>query len=152
VGGGEAEGELEFTMPQRQTARPDWCGKRFTGSGSPCPYARGAPVVTVTRSWREKKTPPVGEEPIEWKLLTNRTAETLEDIVQLIDWYRRRWLIEILFRIWKSGCKIESLQLGSMERLERALVIYLIIAWRILSLVTWGRDWGANESVGRVPL
>ena len=27
-----------------------------------------------------------------------------------------------------------------MERLERALVIYLIIAWRILHLVTWGRD------------
>ena len=27
-----------------------------------------------------------------------------------------------------------------MERLERALVIYLIIAWRILYLVTWGRE------------
>ncbi|NMQ07286.1 hypothetical protein E4Q08_19610 [Candidatus Accumulibacter phosphatis] len=104
------------------------------------PVRKGAPVVTVTAILAREENPPVGEEPIEWKLLTNRTAETLEDIVQLIDWYRRRWLIEILFRIWKSGCKIESLQLGSMERLERALVIYLIIAWRILSLVTWGRD------------
>ena len=32
------------------------------------------------------------------------------------------------------------MQLGTLERLERALVIYLIIAWRILHLVTWGRD------------
>jgi hypothetical protein len=35
---------------------------------------------------------------------------------------------------------VEALQLGTLERLERALVIYLIIAWRILHLVTWGRD------------
>jgi len=32
------------------------------------------------------------------------------------------------------------LQLGTLERLERALVIYLSIAWRILPLVTWGRE------------
>ena len=75
-----------------------------------------------------------------WRLLTNRTAETLEAVVELIDWYRRRWLVEIFFRIWKSGCRVEALQLGTLERLERALVIYLIIAWRILHLVTWGRD------------
>ena len=61
-------------------------------------------------------------------------------MAQLIDWYRKRWLIEIFFRIWKSGCRVEALQLGTFERLERALVIYLIIAWRILHLVTWGRD------------
>ena len=32
------------------------------------------------------------------------------------------------------------MQLGALERLGRALVIYLIIAWRILHLVTWGRE------------
>ena len=42
--------------------------------------------------------------------------------------------------ILKSGCQVEALQLGTLERLERALVIYLIIAWRLLHLVTWGRD------------
>jgi len=67
-------------------------------------------------------------------------AETLEAVVELIDWYRRRWLVEIFFRILKSGCRVEALQLGTLERLERALVIYLIIAWRILHLVTWGRE------------
>ena len=61
-------------------------------------------------------------------------------MVELIDGYRRRWLVEIFFRIWKSGCRVEALQLATLERLERALVIDLIIAWRILHLVTWGRD------------
>jgi len=40
----------------------------------------------------------------------------------------------------KSGCKVENLQLGTIKRIERALVIYMVIAWRILHLVTWGRE------------
>ncbi|MDS4031702.1 MAG: hypothetical protein RKO66_16755 [Candidatus Contendobacter sp.] len=36
---------------------------------------------------------------------------------------------EIFFRIWKAGCRIEALQLGTLEWLERALLLYLIIAW-----------------------
>jgi len=96
--------------------------------------------VTVTAILAREEQPPAGEKPIEWRLLINRSAETLETVVELIDWYRRRWLIEIFFRILKSGCRVEALQLGCLERLERALVIYLIIAWRILHLVTWGRE------------
>jgi hypothetical protein len=96
--------------------------------------------VTVTAILAREEQPPAGETAIEWRWLANRAAETLEEVVELIDWYRRRWLVEILFRILKSGCRVEALQLGTLERLERALVIYLIIAWRILHLVTWGRD------------
>ena len=53
--------------------------------------------------------------------------------------YRRRWLVEIFFRVVKRGCRVESLQLATVERMERALVIYLVIAWRILYLMTLGR-------------
>ncbi|MFZ1829397.1 MAG: IS4 family transposase, partial [Candidatus Competibacteraceae bacterium] len=104
------------------------------------PAHHGQPAVTVTAILAREERPPAGEKAIEWRLLTHRTADTLEDVVQLIGWYRKRWLIEIFFRIWKSGCRVEALQLGTLERLERALVLYLIIAWRILHLVTWGRD------------
>lgn len=104
------------------------------------PAHRGQPAVTATAILAREERPPAGEKAIAWRLLTNRAADALEDVVQLIDWYRKRWLIEIFFRIWKSGCRVEALQLGTLERLERALVIYLMIAWRILHLVTWGRD------------
>jgi hypothetical protein len=57
-----------------------------------------------------------------------------------IEWYRRRWLIEMFFRTLKTGCKVEELQLSTKERLEKAIVIYMIIAWRVLMLMTLGRD------------
>jgi hypothetical protein len=84
-----------------------------------------------------EEQPPAGQPALVWRLLTNRPAETLAEVAQLIDWYRTHWLIEVFFRIWKAGCRVEALQLGTLERLERALVVYLIIAWRILHLVTW---------------
>ena len=52
--------------------------------------------------------PPAGSTPVEWRLLTNRTAETLAEVAELIDWYRARWEIEILFHILKNGYRIES--------------------------------------------
>ena len=46
----------------------------------------------------------------------------------------------MFFRTLKTGCKVEELQLTTKERLEKALVIYMIIAWRVLMLMTLGRD------------
>jgi hypothetical protein len=98
----------------------------------------GAREVTVILAREE--SPPPGEKPIEWLLLTNERVVTLEEACLRVDWYRRRWLVEVFFRILKSGCEVEALQLETAERLERALVIYLVIGWRILHLVTLGRD------------
>ncbi len=133
-------GEVEFIL----SAAPDRSARTVRQTlyrdTVTLPAHAGAPAVTVTAILAREEQPPAGEKPIVWRLLTNRSAETLETVVELIDWYRRRWLIEIFFRILKSGCRVEALQLGCLERLERALVIYLIIAWRILHLVTWGRE------------
>lgn len=135
-----ALGEVEFTLPAApgRPARP--VRQTLYRTVVTLPAHRGQPAVTVTAILAREERPPAGEKAIEWRLLTNRTADTLEAVVELMDWYRKRWIIEIFFRIWKSGCRVEALQLGTLERLERALVIYLIIAWRILHLVTWGRD------------
>jgi len=45
-----------------------------------------------------------------------------------------------VFRILKSGCRIETRQLERRERLEPALAFYMIIAWRVLFLSRLGRD------------
>jgi hypothetical protein len=136
----EPLGEVEFMLPAApdrpaRVVRQTLYRERVT-----LPAHRGAPALAVTAILAREEHPPTGVTAIEWRLLTNRVAETLEQVVEFIDWYRRRWLVEIFFRIWKSGCRVEALQLGTLERLERALVIYLIIAWRILHLVTWGRE------------
>lgn len=82
---------------------------------------------------------PKGVKPVEWRLLTNRRADTLEAVVELIDWYRARWEIERLFLVLKEGCRVEALQLGTVERLERAFALYLVVGWRIARLMRLGR-------------
>ena len=133
-------GEVEFTLPAAPDRPARLVRQTLYRTVVTLPAHHGHPAVTVTAILAREEQPPAGEQAIEWRLLTNRTADTLDAVVELIDWYRKRWLIEIFFRIWKSGCRVEALQLGTLERLERALVIYLIIAWRILHRVTWGRD------------
>jgi hypothetical protein len=56
----------------------------------------------------------------------------------LIDWYRARWEIEMFFYVLKNGCKVKALQLASVEKLERALAVYLVVAWRIARLMRPG--------------
>ena len=43
------------------------------------------------------------------------------------------------FRILKTGCRVEALPLSTLDRLEPALALYLIIAWRIQYLTLLGR-------------
>ena len=58
----------------------------------------------------------------------------------MIDWYRARWEIEMFFHVLKNGCRIEALQLGCVDKLERALVLYMVVAWRIARLMRLGRS------------
>ena len=136
----EPLGEVEFTLPAAPGRPARLVRQTLYRQAVTLPAHHGQPAATVTALLACERQSPAGQPALVWRLLTNRPAETLEDVVQLIDWYRKRWLIEVFFRIWKAGCRVEALQLGTLERLERALVVYLIIAWRILHLVTWGRD------------
>jgi hypothetical protein len=98
------------------------------------------PPVDVTVILAEELRPPQGEKPITWVLLTNLPITTSEQVLEKLQWYLCRWQIEIFFRILKSGCKVEKLQLESTERLEPALMMYMIIAWRVLYLTYLGRQ------------
>ncbi|MEN3263090.1 IS4 family transposase [Sodalis endosymbiont of Spalangia cameroni] len=71
--------------------------------------------------------------------MSNRVPEGREDIVELIDWYRARWEIEMFFNVLKNGCCVEALQLSTVDRIERALALFMIVAWRIAYLMRMGR-------------
>ncbi|WP_328984040.1 IS4 family transposase [Thiorhodovibrio winogradskyi] len=101
---------------------------------------RTLPDVRVTALLATEVNPPAGEEPLNWLLLTNMPVETAEEAVEKLSWYLCRWQVEIFFRILKSGCRIEELQLETRERLEPALAIDMIIAWRVLYLTMLGRE------------
>jgi hypothetical protein len=96
--------------------------------------------VTVTALLATEANPPADEEPLDWLLLTNLPVETPEQALEKLAWYLCRWQIEVFFKILKSGCRIEDLQLEKRARLEPAIAFYLIIAWRVLFLTRLGRD------------
>ncbi len=80
--------------------------------------------IEVTVVLAQEINPPKSEAPIQWLLLTNREVTALDEAEKMLDWYLCRWQIEIFFRILKSGCKIEELQLEKIERLEPAVMLY----------------------------
>ena len=45
----------------------------------------------------------------------------------------------LLFHTLKNGCRFEALQLDSYAKLERAIALYLVVAWRIGHLMRLGR-------------
>ena len=83
---------------------------------------------------------PAGIEPLEWMLLTTCRVETFNDAIEKIDWYTKRWCIEIYHRTLKSGCKIEERQLGAAIRIEACLAIDMVVAWRVYHLTKLGRE------------
>lgn len=79
-------------------------------------------------------SPPAGEQPIEWMLLTSEAVTSLEDASAVVDHYRARWVIEEYFKALKSGCAFEKRQLTSYEGLTRALALFVPVAWHLLTL------------------
>lgn len=76
---------------------------------------------------------------VEWLLLTTLPINTLEEVLRVIDHYVARWAIEIFFRTYKTGCRVEEIQLKTNHRLKNCLGLYKIIAWRILYLTYLNR-------------
>ncbi len=99
---------------------------------------RMKPILVNGLIAREMNPPP-GEKPIEWCLLTNLEVDTFEKQLAILQYYVCRWQIEVFFRILKSGCKVEKLQLNCEKRYAPCLAFYLIIAWRILYLTLLSR-------------
>lgn len=86
----------------------------------------------VVRVW--EPTPPVGEAPIEWVLLTTEPIDTVEQVARVVDLYRTRWTVEEYFKALKTGCSMEKRQLIDYESLCNALALFIPIACRALSL------------------
>jgi len=83
--------------------------------------------------------PPKGVEAICWRVWTTVEISSGEQAEEIIGWYARRWTIEELHRILKTGCKVEERQLDSFEKLSLVLVLDLIVASNILGLTKAAR-------------
>lgn len=79
-------------------------------------------------------------EPVQWLLATSLPIDTKEDVLRVTEYYAGRWPIEIFFRILKTGCRVERIELQTAERFARCLMFYKIVAWRLQFLTILGRE------------
>lgn len=98
------------------------------------------PPLTLRAIEARETRPPKGATPICWRLLTTLPVTTIEAALEKVAWYAQRWQIEVLHKVLKSGCQIEQRQLHTAARLERALSVDLVVAWRLLALCKAARE------------
>lgn len=83
--------------------------------------------------------PPLGEEPVHWRLYTTLPVSTSAEVALVVDIYRKRWLIEEYFKALKTGCAVEARQAESLGALLRTVALLVPIAVRLLNLRTVAR-------------
>lgn len=93
---------------------------------------RALPPVSVNAVLVTETDPPEGEPPVEWLLLTSLPVASAAEAAEVVRLYGVRWGIEVFFRVLKSGCRIEERRFEDIRRLDVALAVYLIVAWRTL--------------------
>ena len=80
--------------------------------------------------------PPPGEKPVHWLLITSHAVDGLAAAERIVEWYRRRWAIEQVFRTLKSqGFDIEQSQIVEAVSLGKLLIAALVAAVAVMQLV-----------------
>ena len=102
--------------------------------------APNAEPVTVSAVHIVETAPPDDEKPVQWFLLTSLDVHTAADAAEIVGFYLQRWRIEDWFRVLKSGCRVEHLLFRTADRLQRAVAINAVIAWRIMLMTLLGRQ------------
>lgn len=90
-------------------------------------------VVSVIRCWNE-------EEDLEWIIYSSIPVHDVEEAIEKISWYSRRWIIEEYHKCLKTGCRIESSQLETAKSLENLLAVLGVIAILMLQLRNMARE------------
>jgi hypothetical protein len=91
--------------------------------------------------------PQAGTEPLHWRLLTTHPVANVEEAWRIVEWYKRRWLIEQFFRVLKTqGFKLEDSQIATADRLLKLVAIAAKAAVIIIQLLQ-ARDGRSHQPI-----
>ena len=147
----EIEGLTERPKSSRKKARPArsnrlaHCALRFCRVELPATGTKSEPV-SLSAVHIVETNPPADEKPVQWFLLTSVAVNDTKTAAKIVGIYLQRWRIEGFFRVLKFGCKTEFLLFRTADRLQRAIAINAIIAWRIMVMTLLGRQVRECES------
>lgn len=115
----KAKLELKWSMVELR--KPHSCKDTSLGSKV---------LVTVIQA-QEK-----GEKGLCWRLFTTHKVTTVQDALQIIEWYKQRWYIEQVFRLLKTqGFHIESSQLETGWAIRKLTMLSLLAILRIMQML-----------------
>jgi hypothetical protein len=120
--------QLAITSQTVTIRRPKRCDRRH-------PETLPVNVVHVL-----EVSPPDGQPPVEWILVTSEPVATPQQVGAVVDAYRARWTIEEYFKALKTGCSYEARELRSIRTLTNMLGLVAVIAWRLLLLRALERE------------
>jgi hypothetical protein len=135
-------GQLEVAVPRRagQAARTATVRLRYRPVCLAAPALKAAqPTLTLWAVEAREEQPPPGVAPLHWRLLTSLPVRSGADAVERVQWYSVRWGIEVLHKVLKSGCGVEAAQLASAARLQRYVMVQLVVAWQVMALAHGAR-------------
>lgn len=107
----------------------DGDGTTIHGTDAPLPAWLDLTLVDV-----REEHPPAGEEPVRWLLLTTEPAATAAAALTVVDLYRCRWGIEVLFKVLKTGLGLEKRQAESADAMLGVVSLALPVATEVLRL------------------
>lgn len=91
-------------------------------------------AIDVQVIYVREERPVKGKAAIEWFLTTSEPITSPEEAYKYVGYYMQRWKIERFHYVLKSGCAIEKLQERSIEKTMTLILMYSIIAGKILNM------------------
>ncbi len=88
----------------------------------------GDPTLTLSVVEVVELDAPEGETPVHWRLLSSLPVHEGDEVVRIVDIYRKRWLIEEFFKSLEMGCAAEKRQGRSLASLWNTLTLLVPVA------------------------
>ena len=107
---------------------------------APWRHDRKLKDVTVNVVLVTEVNPPDDDIPVEWLLLTSLPIDEIEQVRTVTQYYCVRWMIEVFFRTFKTGCRVESRRFEHIDRVLPCLAVYMTVTWRTLYVCRLGRE------------
>ncbi|MEO6300609.1 MAG: IS4 family transposase, partial [Paracoccaceae bacterium] len=143
IANGPRQGYMALDLPAARGARTAHLSIRFgkfdlrppRENRKTCPD----PVSMVYVDMHEE-TPPEGQTPVHWRLLTTLEVETVADALDVAARYAKRWKIEDLFRTMKrKGFDIENLRIADAAP-RNLLILACFVAATVVMQMVAARD------------
>jgi len=131
-----AAGQVDVYLPRAKKGKEQTLRLEVNWGQVVCPPASDKKGEQVSL-WLVKAmeaAPAAGVAPLTWYLLTTINVKDQATALLMLDYYRRRWMIERWHLVLKDGLKVERLQFDSFRRLSGAIALLSVVAWQLLWL------------------